>query len=703
MAADIDLRRLALVCSTRPGTKPGIVGTGCFVTPELVLTTSDAVPAEPLEALQVRTENDGQWHDAEIKAEWRDEALNAVLIRVKIPVEGLPDVIWAEEKYAENTHWQSSGFPTAGRIEHKSLPACRAVGLKGTLNAIGGDGQRPLHLELVLDDPPAGDSWQGTSGAPIFVDGRLAGFIKQVPPSLQGAGFTGVPATALLQSHGLRLALTKRWLPVDALPEKAWVLVVLREAGHTQLDEWVKGTLKRDHEAIEAVVGGSLSLETVPVKITEAIQSPGRWLQFTRALCAAPIAVFDATGFEPAMMIALGVRAVVRRGVTITSTARELTPDHWSDLPFNIKETKLVYHGGAYKLNDDKHPFRAIAGAIKRGWQELHEQPSYLDLPAYDGVRCAYPTTYKDDSAVERILVLCPFGEEYDRNWLMLSNALTLEYATRQPVRMLDIASPRLVGQALYEGIRWSTTCLVDWTGWRANVFFEFGVRLACAAKGPICVLEPQHGHRTSADGLTQKQQLIDLWCPRHYSTIREEEDAAAAATSRQAIADAFSVHNKIVDGNPPPLPTTALPHDATYQTCVDFFQWAQEGITIDPHDWLQRSVQDPFGHDPQSDGRKRILYSPNPNYSAELGRSVRERWIAAWYYLSNRYPKSKWAIDATLRRALRQLANNVLLYGARKTERDPHLQSLRESLEGAIDLLDDMDKASVPEAGTTA
>ena len=43
-------------------------------------------------------------------------------------------------------------------------------------------------------------------------------------------------------------------------------------------------------------------------------------------LCLAPIAIFDATDFEPAVMLALGVRAVVRRGVTLTSIADELTP-----------------------------------------------------------------------------------------------------------------------------------------------------------------------------------------------------------------------------------------------------------------------------------------------------------------------------------------------------------------------------------------
>lgn len=32
--------------------------------------------------------------------------------------------------------------------------------------------------------------------------------------------------------------------------------------------------------------------------------------------------------------------------------------------------------------------------------------------------------------------------------------------------------------------------CLVDWTEWRPNVFFELGVRLAASKIAPVCVIE---------------------------------------------------------------------------------------------------------------------------------------------------------------------------------------------------------------------
>ena len=55
---------------------------------------------------------------------------------------------------------------------------------------------------------------------------------------------------------------------------------------------------------------------------------------------------------------------------------------------------------------------------------------------------------------------------------------------------MLDLRSPRLVGQALYEQVRWSSWCLVDLTEWRPNVFFELGVRLACSERDPMCIIQ---------------------------------------------------------------------------------------------------------------------------------------------------------------------------------------------------------------------
>ena len=680
--AGLDLRRLALVrCILKDGGGCS-VGTGYFVTANLMLTAGHVVPVRSLAQIDVRTDADDTWRTADVVPAWRDEGLDAVLIHVRDGLGEVDDIRWTQAAFPSNVAWESAAYPIASHAVVGDRVVWKSAGLKGTLYAAGGGGQGPKELDLGVDHAPGAEDWSAASGAPVFVGDELAGFIRLAPTAFKGGRLAGVPATALRHQPGLLVALAKPWLTPAVLPGQPWVLVVLSEAENTGLAEFVDAALDNDHKAIDAVVRDPpMHRESVKVSITDALQSPERWLQFVKALCQAPVAVFDATDFQPAVMLALGVRAVVRRGVTITSTAKELSPTHLSKLPFNVQETKLVHHGSGYPPSDDRYPSKMIATAIKKGWQELHTLPRYLDLPAYDGVRCPYPWKYTDEvSAVERILVLCSFDSGY-HNWQKLVDAVTKHWK-RIPARMLDVASPRLVGQALYEGIRWSRTCLVDWTGWRANVFFELGVRLACCEFDPVCIADDSTVAAPGSGTLDQHQLMRALWQPTVYPASQGDKE----------LREAFKLHDAMGGGDAPEMPQAALPRGATYATCCDAFAWSQESITIEPHDVLRRSVQEPFGNDPQADGRSPVLFSSNSGFKAELGRSVRERWIAAWYYLEHRYPKSRWRKDRGHRAAVKRLANQVLLSGPSMDDPDPLMQSLRKHLVAVIDRLEDMD-----------
>jgi hypothetical protein len=316
-----------------------------------------------------------------------------------------------------------------------------------------------------------------------------------------------------------------------------------------------------------------------------------------------------------------------------------------------------------------------------------------LDLPAYDAVRCPLPSSYKDDlSAVERILVLCSFRESYESNWDYVANALALHYPKRKPARMLDIFSPRLVGQALYEGIRWSRTCVVDWTEWRANVFFELGVRLACGEAGAVTVIDRRSSEALGHEKKQQYGALFRLFAPTEYDV-----------GDGDSIRVAFARHDAIAYKSPPAVPIDVVPHDATYNTCIDAFDWAQEPLTFEPHDALRRTVQEPFGKDHQAVGRPPVLFSANPTFRKYLERGAQERWVAAWYYLAHRYPEEQWQNDATVRAALRKLGNEVLQFGLRDAS-DPHLVALKDSIYEMLDRLSDLDGAKaleVPHART--
>lgn len=667
------------------------IGTGYLLAANLVLTASHVVPDSGVTLLEIRTDEPGQWHAMEPELVWRDAALDAALLRPKVPFAELPEVAWAEETFDTDAVWHSGAYPKAGTVDQDGKTAWKTVGLGGKLQALGGAGQGGRELELTVDAPPPADAWAGISGAPVFVGDRLAGVIKEVPKSFQGNRLAAVPAGLLLQNHGFRMALSRPWLdPLPSGATGAWVLVIEAEKrkGKTSLADWVDGALVKEAKALEAATGAKFGSIAVRVRITDAIESPGRWLRFVKALCLAPVAIFDATGFEPAVMLALGVRAVVHRGITLTSIADVLTPDQLSQLPFNIQETKLIHHGSGYPPKDVRHPLVAIPSAIKRGWQELGLHAAYLDLPAYDAVRCPYPSADAEGrSALNRVLMLCSFSKEYDQHWLRLSNAVLAHYPDGEIARMLDMASPRLVGQALYEGIRWSRTCLVDWTGWRANVFFEFGVRLACSDLDAVILIEQGAFAGASANGaLAQLGQMAVLWPPTVYAVA-----SANPEVDDEAIAAALGVHDDIARQHAPAVSEATLPHDATFQTCREYFDWKQERITVEPHDLLRSTIESPFGKDPQAEGRSPLLYSANPGYGKDLDSSVKERWIAAWCYLSGRYPREQWATDAVLRAALRKLGNDVLQFGL-PAPGTAHLQAMREQIFDVLDALDDLE-----------
>lgn len=691
--AGLARERLVLVKATSTGAQGAAysIGTGFLLTASLVLTASHVVPEAELTGLEVRTDDPAQWLAVQLQPVWRDAALDAVLLRLAAPLAELPEVSWAEGTFDDDAVWHSSAYPKAGSVDQAGKIVWKTVGLGGKLQALGGGGQGARELELTVEAPPPAQEWAGISGAPVFVGDRLAGLVKEVPKSFQGGRLAAVPASLLLLNHGFRLALSKPWL--DPLPAGAWVLVVEaeRKKSKTGLADWVDGALTKDAKALEAATGTPFEAAAVRVRITDALESPGRWLRFVRALCLAPVAIFDATGFEPAVMLALGVRAVVHRGITLTSVADVLTHDQLSRLPFNIQETRLIHHGSGYAPKDVRHPLVAIPAAIKRGWQELTAQPAYLDLPAYDAVRCPFPSTDAEGrSALDRVLMLCSFGKEHEDNWLRLSNAVLAHYPDGEVARMLDMASPRLVGQALYEGIRWARTCVVDWTGWRANVFFEFGVRLACSDMDSVVLIEQSAHEAAAAPGaLVQLQRMAALWSPTRYQAVPDDPVA-----DDEAIAAALGVHDAIVRQQPAPVAATALPHDATFRTCRDHFDWKQEHITIAPHELLRFTIESPFGKDPQAGGRSPLLYSANAGYGRDLDHSVKERWIAAWCYLSQRHPKERWASDPALRAALRKLGNDVLQFGL-PAPAGAHLQAMRDRIFDVLDELDDLDGAA--------
>jgi hypothetical protein len=635
-----------------------VYGTGYFITKDLVLTAHHVLGTGIPEKIKVRlvTPNKGQnlhWIEVEPNPIWENAKLDAALIRVVQPISQevpLPD--WGDTDFRENRPWISSGYPNASTEQTDDGIRFTTSELGGTLLALGGRGQGIRELQLGVEYETS--QWNGISGAPVFVDGKLVGIIKSSFSAYKGKRLAAVPIDFLLCDPGFRLAIAPKWLQYPT--QKTWVLILKPEySSDSKLTATVRAAIKRSLKDVEHQTGKSLQEEPIAVSVTESLENPERFFQLIEAICAAPIMVFDVTDFEPAVMMFLGIRAVVRRGVTLTTTTKCPDESLLSELPFNIQETKLIDVSNKYYNDKIKNPFTWIGNAIVNGLTELQNHPSYLDLPAYNAVRCPEPTDLSNDSVTsDKALMLCSFNKVYQEQYKnYVCSQIDTAAAPKITETMLDISSPRLVGLALYESIRWTSCCIVDWTQWRANVFFELGVRLACSETGPICLIEEEEmGNAGNENGtidsiaqayssgkspkLKQLNQLIRLLNPTPYKLDGPIEP----------FEEAFKRYDQIINNQDVPVDSSAIAHNAVYQTIVRSYYWQQEPISKRPHEELQLLSEAQLGADPQRQGKPQVLFSSNPEFAKELRQNVQERWIAAWYYLKGRYSKEELYAD---------------------------------------------------------
>ena len=652
------LVKITSIVESSDGQTTYLHGTGYFVTGDLILTAKHVLSGGNLLKISYFVHARAkEWRDAELQLAWDGKELDAVLLKVNDPLDELPLQDFLDVLPEKNVVWESAGYPSAATQESDEGDAWTSVGLEGKLYVKGGVGQRETELDLGVGDPPEGKGWRGISGAPVFVDDKLAGIIKSTLTAFGGSRLAGIPISHLLRAPGFSNTINPPWL--EPFSTKPWCLVLVSE---TQEDK--REDLKlRIRSAIRRKVRqqGQSDVEEEPkvVVVTEALESRERWLQFVKVICAAPVMVIDVTKFEPAVMLMLGIRAVVRRGVTITTTSDKLNIDQLAALPFNIQETKLISFAGSPSPSP-QHPVDKVGQAILDGLAQLKSYPRYLDLPAYDAVRCPEPKAKAKDNPAgqsddaeakpgndvqtvqDTVLMLCPFQPNYNRNWLQIYDGI-ISVAEKDLVRMLDIMSPRLVGQALYEHIRWSRCCIVDWTQWRANVFFELGVRLACSNIGPICIIEESENDAPVPP--KQKEQLIRLLDPIRY----KDEDSL---TPFKQVWKRYQSYISRQETSPPP---STLEHNETYRTIAfEAYDWEQELITMAPHEELLASVETQLGKDPQSAGKYPALFSSHPEFMKELQRNAAERWIAAWYYFIKRYSKEISSDDAYKQQAIK-------------------------------------------------
>jgi hypothetical protein len=384
-----------------------------------------------------------------------------------------------------------------------------------------------------------------------------------------------------------------------------------------------------------------------------------------RALCVADIVIADVTGYDPSVLLLLGIRAAVRRGVTIACTTQELSQLLWKELPFNLKELNLI----SFHNQDEGHA--NLLSAILLGLRQSGVSPRYLDLPVYDYVREDTGGGAANDPY--RVLLLRAFDSGSGSSQIIYGGARKalindgIREARSLPASatietVIDQVSPRLAGQRLYEAIRHWQTCVVDLTWWRANVLFELGVRLAVQAKGTYCFIdeseEPGQTYRGS------RALLKELLKPFRYDRTTQNFSEAFLAPVAPLIYDAAARH----------------------------FRREQDRFNDDVDKMLLEAAAVAPGDDPLQAIDLAPLYArDNQEYGAALKQSVFERLCAAWMYLAGRNrPDTFRPIDlldphrAAVFQAFFRLGSRLkAVIALRREDRDRWLQGEIERSEG--------------------
>lgn len=380
-------------------------------------------------------------------------------------------------------------------------------------------------------------------------------------------------------------------------------------------------------------------IQTAVLSIPDIFEDPNSLELATRLIAEADLALFDVTGFEPGSMLLLGIRAAARRGVTICSVGdgwREGEP--MPDTPFNLRDLNFNSHTPAGMHTGANPVVEQFVKRIVSGFRQLAKNPNYLDLSVYDSLRRLGSdiSAYSSIDLEEEVLVLCSYSEAFFTCWQFLREGLEHELSElgKEPLvhRLIDLPTPQLVSQHLFERIRRTAACLVDWSEYSPSAFLETGVRLAVSRWGVIQVVEYKHqaGQEMApklelpngqTDPLRHIEKMQKLFQPMTYSFD-------GTKTSKFGEVAARLVNGAGVDQSDPN-------HQLVYDAVTQAVRATKEAyLEIDQEldqqaDAIHHRVQ-------RSEGGTQQMHM-DQTLSSDAQKSALERRLAAWFYLHER------------------------------------------------------------------
>jgi Caspase domain len=415
----------------------------------------------------------------------------------------------------------------------------------------------------------------------------------------------------------------------------------------------------------------------VVLPIERAFDSPEQLSLAVNALCRCEVTVFDLTGFDPAVLFLLGIRSVARRGITLSSIGGSHVIGSALAVPFNLQLLNLTAHSKEQlERGEGKRPFDLIGKKIQNGFRELADLPQYLDLPAYDSVRQlgVQSAAYRPIRYTEKALVLCPFGPEYSGNNWRLFLGVDLQVELRQHARradppedvhprverLLDVDTPRLVAETLFNAIRLTDLCIIDWTFLRPNVMFEAGIRLATNALGAVHIIEA-----TTMQGSPlpdHVEGLIRLFGPLVY---RCETYGIPYDEMFRRFEESIRNYG---DGR----------YGFVFEAVGKSIQLRSQSLALPVVDELLRNANIFSSDDEESAGVSPVLFHEvNRELVVAARDAAAERRLAAWLYLSQRFTAEQVAGDPRLSEQFRLLKSQVRRW-ARNAGRSDLIASIK-------------------------
>ena len=572
--------------------------------------------------------------------------------------------------------WKSFGYPEiqpqgmtiAGKVRDPAAP----------------DGA----IELWCVEGGTGARLHGLSGAPCLVNNAAVGILRStlVEEVIDGhkarklytqAGTVYACSSKAIVDFQIRKGvalLPASWSPPEIVKKD---FLVFLSSSEGKYNKKLGAVAKTAQEKLTRLIS-----EPHCVPAISAFESRDAFLDTVSALCRAKVVVLDATHFEPTVMLLAGIRAVVRRGVTILSVGHDYALGDRLKIPFNITDANLVAHSQT-QADRGPDPVDLLASRIQRGLTES-QSSIYLDTPVYDAIRKLPADRRGVIPKEEGVLVLCPFNDTYNtevwekrlrRGLRHQLGRLGANPAAKPDLlgvsRSFELNSPRLVTQALYEYIRRAQSCVADLTDWSPNVMFEFGVRLAATGEGTSCLLAKNWEANVEGGLRDQCARIVALFVDPQglYDPSKEweEEKAYGNAYGPQAV-----------------LPFRGLANGAVHQTIGTALDIDSEPASRSVYRELIDSSE-LFGKAP-GNSKPVGLYPGNSALTGREEDAEFDRLMTAWFHVFHRHSPAEWEEKADLREAAARISETLL---ERHADRINELR--RNAREELIKILDSL------------